>query len=255
MAYINGNDDFAIVINQGGGDIDLSDYVKNTDYATGEKGGVVKIDGNKGIQLVNEKLEIYCAREFNIDAKENVYRPITPKLLDYATMKALTNPKKHTWTAEEKAAARATLGISSGGGAGSGLYLHTIAFNQSISSPEGEPFDKVYLFVITTDATPAAINENAAYGSCGNLYLRFEPSQILAAYGGWLLSGQWSYYLPVEIVVTKTPTDGYNYMPSTSIEHARILSFTPKSSRYEGVSTLEVLLDPTKFIGDTVTEI
>lgn len=34
-----------------GGDIDLSDYVKNTDYATNSVGGVVKVDGGYALQV------------------------------------------------------------------------------------------------------------------------------------------------------------------------------------------------------------
>ena len=91
--------------------IDLTDYVKNTDYATADKGGVVKINTNYGIQIspTYNTLQTTPASEANIRNRTNVYNPITPLRLDYAVKVSLTD---HTleWTEEEKTNACNLLG-------------------------------------------------------------------------------------------------------------------------------------------------
>lgn len=62
--------------------VDLTEYLKKTDYAT----------------------------VTDVSAKATSEKPITPLILDYATMKALTDPKNITWDDTQKALARATLG-------------------------------------------------------------------------------------------------------------------------------------------------
>ena len=47
-----------------------------------------------------------------ITNKNNSYKPITTDKVDYATMMALTTPKTHTWTDEQKLAAQNTIGVS-----------------------------------------------------------------------------------------------------------------------------------------------
>ena len=66
--------------------VDLTDYVKDTDYATGSKGGVVRINASYGINrnTVNHSLYIIGATNADIDAKTNIYKPIVPSNLDYA---------------------------------------------------------------------------------------------------------------------------------------------------------------------------
>lgn len=61
---------------------DMSDYVKNTDYAT----------------------------TVDINNKSSYKNPIVPHYLDYAVMKALTDCKNHEWTDEEKVAVAKLLG-------------------------------------------------------------------------------------------------------------------------------------------------
>lgn len=70
----------------GGGNVDLTDYVKNTDYASADKGGAVKIRDGYGLNISNGVLSVRGATESNIDA-ENEYMPITPKHLKYAVAK------------------------------------------------------------------------------------------------------------------------------------------------------------------------
>lgn len=65
--------------------IDLSDYVKKTDYASTTGGaGVVKISANNGIYInAAGILQIFPAKKTHIDAKDT-YKPIVPSMLDYA---------------------------------------------------------------------------------------------------------------------------------------------------------------------------
>lgn len=69
-------------------DVDLSDYVKNTDYATSSKGGVVKTSSYFGT-LANADGYLYLmqATDAEIDAKEQRYHIITPNNLEYAVAK------------------------------------------------------------------------------------------------------------------------------------------------------------------------
>ena len=72
--------------------IGSSNYVKNTDYATSIKGGIVKVSdaGNNGI-YIDESGNIGVSQATNnqIDAKANSYKPITPNNLDYAVRSVL----------------------------------------------------------------------------------------------------------------------------------------------------------------------
>lgn len=95
--------------------VDLTDYIKNTDYATSSKGGAVKIDSSYGISVNGDgTISTNPASESDIDAKENAYKPITPKTMDYAVKKGLTDNQTE-WTEEEKQSAKDLLGIVAGG--------------------------------------------------------------------------------------------------------------------------------------------
>lgn len=71
-------------------DDQISEYVKNTDYATATKGGVVKIKPYaKGLSLVDGGiLSIYGAERGQIDAKESGSAPIVTYFQDYAVSKS-----------------------------------------------------------------------------------------------------------------------------------------------------------------------
>lgn len=92
--------------------VELTDYVKNTDYASANKGGVVLVKSGYGIGH-NTSAGLYTiqASEAAIDKKTNQYVPITPKVLDYAVKSGVT---KNTieLTDEEKATAQAWLGVA-----------------------------------------------------------------------------------------------------------------------------------------------
>ena len=69
----------------GGSDADLTDYVKNTDYATGSKGGVVKVYKGYGLEMGSSgTITTTRATEAEIDARTQGYNVITPKNLEYA---------------------------------------------------------------------------------------------------------------------------------------------------------------------------
>lgn len=65
-------------------EIDLSDYVKNTDYATQGKGGVVKVYAGNGVSVFNGQLALVAATNAQIDGRKAESVPITPKNLEYA---------------------------------------------------------------------------------------------------------------------------------------------------------------------------
>ena len=106
-------------------EVNLSDYVKKTDYATpSNSGGIVSIDVTMGIGSNNGKLYINPALTSDIDKKSSHRLPIVPNTIDYAVMKALTDSKNHEWTDEEKASALALLGGVAKQIVASGMYLY-----------------------------------------------------------------------------------------------------------------------------------
>lgn len=70
---------------------DLINYVKNTDYATTVKGGVVKIlGGTYGIEITSDgALQTVPATNSDIDGKTAQRKPIVPSNLDYAVRSVL----------------------------------------------------------------------------------------------------------------------------------------------------------------------
>ena len=67
--------------------VDLADYVKKTDYATGTTPGLATIAYNKytsGLDIKNGMISISGATEEQIDAKSSKVQPIVPANLDYA---------------------------------------------------------------------------------------------------------------------------------------------------------------------------
>lgn len=94
--------------------VDLADYVKNTDIATSDKVGVVKANRNFGIDIRSDGILILSsASKSEIDIRANTSRTFTINLLDYAVKKALSDCKladTDVWTEEEKAKARELIG-------------------------------------------------------------------------------------------------------------------------------------------------
>ncbi len=94
---------------------DLTDYVKNTDYATDSKAGVVKVRGDGAFGIImeaNKNLMIKMASNAGIDARASTQMPIVPNNLEYAVKSALTTNHSLTLTEEEQSAAQEWLGIT-----------------------------------------------------------------------------------------------------------------------------------------------
>lgn len=104
--YINGSFEFI-----GSTQVDLSQYVRFTDYATGQKAGVGLSSSSFGVfrSTSNNYWTIKKASNSEIDAKTDEYKPIVPSNLDYAVKSGLVD-NKLTWTDEEKAGARTLIG-------------------------------------------------------------------------------------------------------------------------------------------------
>lgn len=80
-------------------EIDLTEYVKFTDYATEEKAGVIKAKKNAPVGInANGVLGISPATEYLINLRE-YYNILSPYFIDYATMSALADCRKpELWT-------------------------------------------------------------------------------------------------------------------------------------------------------------
>jgi hypothetical protein len=91
--------------------VDLTDYVKNTDYATGDIGGVVKISGNYFGLAFNGSKQLYVnkAMDTEVTAKASHYKPIVPSNLDLAVKTGVTTNTIEL-TDDEKTSARTWLG-------------------------------------------------------------------------------------------------------------------------------------------------
>lgn len=64
--------------------VDLTEYVKNTDYATANVAGVVKVATSSGVGIHNGNLYVACCSTAEIDARTNTVRPIVPANLEHA---------------------------------------------------------------------------------------------------------------------------------------------------------------------------
>ena len=95
--------------------VNLDDYVKKTDYAGYGLPGVVRVSNFiSGLQTDdNGNLTLAPANEYNINDREDLPRAITPKNMDYAVKKVLSDCKVE-WTDEEKTSARSLIGANGG---------------------------------------------------------------------------------------------------------------------------------------------
>ena len=94
------------------GETDLSEYIKNTDYATSSNFGVVKI--GTGIKSVDGVIQTDIANETLImgrNSSASVNEVITPSNLNFAVKSALSDDRRISdMTDEEKANARGVIG-------------------------------------------------------------------------------------------------------------------------------------------------
>lgn len=106
--------------------IDLSNYVQKTDYATTNEAGVVKIDSSYGIQISsNGYLQASAPSDSQIKSANKIagtYRPIVPSVQHISTFYGLAKAAGHdekdstepvgTYTPEAKGAIQQMLGVS-----------------------------------------------------------------------------------------------------------------------------------------------
>ena len=64
--------------------VDLTNYIKNTDYATNSTAGIVSTASNLGTGMSGMNIFVSRATESDISNKTSAYKPITPRDLDYA---------------------------------------------------------------------------------------------------------------------------------------------------------------------------
>lgn len=60
----------------GSADVDLSNYVQKTDYASADNAGVVKVDADKGIKVTNNTLEIVAPQNSIIKSGQGINKPV-----------------------------------------------------------------------------------------------------------------------------------------------------------------------------------
>lgn len=92
---------------------DLTPYVRSSTVPTAAVPGAVKADPAFGVTVrADGTLATAPADEAALDAMADPYAPLTPALLPYGVKKALTAAAAAApWSAEEKSAARRTLGV------------------------------------------------------------------------------------------------------------------------------------------------
>lgn len=97
-------------------DVDLTDYVKNTDYATADKAGVVKVGTGLSVDTEN-KLQIQYADQNAIKNKMGYRNPLVPQFIDDIVKAGITT-NTIPLTDAEKQAAKNWLGVTENGGTG-----------------------------------------------------------------------------------------------------------------------------------------
>ncbi len=149
-----------VISAQGGSlpeDFNPEDYVKFTDIAqpNGDY-GLVKLGSASYGLIIAEKgqLAVGGTAIAQVKAQNGGYSPITTELIALGVKEGLINPeisrKPAGWTDEDRAKARETLGITSGGG--SKIYKHT--FEGVFASDDGAVNCSFNGYVYSTKSTP-----------------------------------------------------------------------------------------------------
>lgn len=103
--------------------IDLTNYIKNTDYATSSKAGVVKTNSQYGTTMSNDQIVIEPAPYSNVKLGSQARQPITTSIQHQATFFGLAKASGDTtqstssnpvgaYTNEAKTAIKRMLGVS-----------------------------------------------------------------------------------------------------------------------------------------------
>ncbi len=99
-------------LESGGAKVDLSEYVKKTDYATKDTAGVVKVFASRGISIdADGIIGLQSANKALVNEKKNTTYPIMSNMVDYAVKSGLTT-NTETLTDEEKEKVLAWLGVN-----------------------------------------------------------------------------------------------------------------------------------------------
>lgn len=173
--------------------VDLTDYVKNTDYATTNKGGVITVPNWTGLSMAGNALFVANPIQEHIDARTN-YRVVTLPMLDYAVKKGLTT-NTETLTEEEKASACEWLGVNA-------LAIPNVVSggSKSISVNDVSPLAHTCSCRLTSDT----YDEMQSTGESNNIY-EFNGSNI--SIGMYMEGGVPS---PVPYVINDNGTITFN---------------------------------------------
>ena len=87
------------------------DGVADIPIASDKVNGVMKVNRNGGVTVVNETLTLVRGTNASIENRATSLSPIVPSNLDYAVKCAMTDGKGEVWTQDEKAMARERIGI------------------------------------------------------------------------------------------------------------------------------------------------
>lgn len=87
----------------------LEGYVKDTDYATYEKAGLLKLDRASGLRLDNNNIYIDSPNDTELKEKKAVNAPLKPQMIDKIVKYGLVN-NQLDWTDEERIAVATLLG-------------------------------------------------------------------------------------------------------------------------------------------------
>lgn len=110
--------------------VDLSEYVKNTDYMSKDNYGVAKMADNS-LFSTNGKIGVNRASENDIKAKANAYSLVPPTMIDLLVKVGMTTNSLE-WTDEEKAKALELLGGLGKPTTGDGVLYFDAGLNMAV---------------------------------------------------------------------------------------------------------------------------
>ena len=144
--------------------VDLTEYVKNTDYATNEKYGLIKINyaAQSGLRITPQGLRTYCASLDDLKAKANGFQPIPPNMLDHAVKIGVTT-NTQALTDEEKASAAKWLGVPNAYEGDMPEMLVDIPFDMNGASYDINPDEYVHLVSDKTFTKEELLSETSPF--------------------------------------------------------------------------------------------
>lgn len=135
--------------------VDLTDYIKNTDYANATNAGAVKINSNFGITIRADGIIMPAGpSKSELNDRTNTVRPLTPHVVDYAVKKALSDCKlseNDVWTEEEKTNAR--------------VLINAISDTDYASSSKGGTIKPSNTYGVSVNTSGGLICDNRTYDS------------------------------------------------------------------------------------------